>query len=377
MNRAPDFAPYPSAQAPAYTRWLAVGAGLLVMSSSASVLLRPYVEPLPMLVSVAGAMLMLILALLIRLLFFRFNQHNAECYAMAVAQEHEVWWEHHRQSAGLVEAVLLGAACTTAQHGLRLFSSEHQPPVPEKTLEGQTVRLLQVHGSDFVERERNLAILLALQWQAQRAEQPLVQPIGCYWQGSQSSWEAFVEQMARCFPKMQLPEKPQPWLGLRSLNAVIDQLQVAPAGARILCAGCQSTVAQPESLSPAGEAAVLWLLGAEEGVRLSRGEWFEVDTEPLQVVADRALQQSELTTPPDVCPSFIQPHVADLSINGWNTSQHVQDANFGALESLQAMVVQTLAAWYAQQHQVPCAWLANDPHYTLALGVVKPNDSIS
>jgi hypothetical protein len=75
--------------------------------------------------------------------------------------------------------------------------------------------------------------------------------------------------------------------------------------------------------------------------------------------------------------SFSQPDVPSLSPHGWSTKQNVQDANFGELEGLQAMVVQTLAAWYVEQHQVPGAWLANDPHHTLALGIVKPDDSNS
>ncbi|MNI97422.1 hypothetical protein D3C73_1560710 [compost metagenome] len=67
----------------------------------------------------------------------------------------------------------------------------------------------------------------------------------------------------------------------------------------------------------------------------------------------------------------------DLSVLDWNTGQHLQHANFGALQHLESMVAQTLAASYAGQHGVPCAWLANDPHYTLALGIVEPNDSRS
>jgi hypothetical protein len=112
-------------------------------------------------------------------------------------------------------------------------------------------------------------------------------------------------------------------------------------------------------------------------VRFTRGEWFLTDTEHLPTVAQRALQQSQLTAPTQICVSFSQPDVPDLGAIGWNTKQHVQDANFGALEKLQAMVALTLAAWYAEQHQMPCAWLANDPHYTLALGIVEPDESNS
>lgn len=249
-------------------------------------------------------------------------------------------------------------------------------PTPGSTPEGATIRLLQVFGDEVAERERHLANLLVLQWQAQQPEPLALQPLACYWQGSLATWQAFVEQMTKCFPEVRLPEQPEPWQGIRSLDSIIDRLQGAPAEARILCAGCQSSPPGPESLLPAGEAALLWLLGPEGGVRFSRGEWFDADTEHLVTVAERALQQGQLTAPPQCCVSFSQPGVPGLSAHGWNTSQYRQDANFGALGSLEAMVVQTLAAAYATQHQVPCAWLANDPHHTLALGIVEPDDSI-
>jgi hypothetical protein len=112
-------------------------------------------------------------------------------------------------------------------------------------------------------------------------------------------------------------------------------------------------------------------------VRLSRGEWFAADAESLASVAERASQQSELKSSAPVCVSFSQPDMPPLSVMDWNTRQHLQDANFGALQNLEAMVVQTLAAWYAEQHGVPCAWLANDPQHTLALGIVESDHADS
>ena len=377
MNTAPEFAAYPVAPAPVYSRWLAWCVALLVLSGSAGVALGSFIEPRTAVVGGALAVLVWLLALLLRVLYVRFNRHNALCYAEAAQQAGEVWWKRHREKVALIESVLLGATCSTSQHGRRLFSPDHQPPAPAKTDEGQTLRLGQVFGKEVAERERNLAILLALQWQQQRTEDSAFEPLRCYWQGSMAAWQAFVEQMARCSAQVQLPEQPEPWQGMQSLDAVIDQLQGAPATARILCAGCESSPLQQESRLPAGEAAVLWVLGPEGGVGFSRGEWFAADTDSLPAVARRALQQSELAAPTPICVTFSQPEVPDLSASGWNTRQHVQDANFGALESLQAMVVQTLAAWYVEQHQVPCAWLANDPHHTLALGIVHPHDSNS
>lgn len=373
MITAPEFADYPLVQAPVYSRWVLSGMALL----GVGIVLRSLIEPYLAVAGMACVSLAWLLALLLRVLYFRLNRHNAQNYHEAAEQVSQAWWMHRRQSVGLAESVLVSATCATPEQGQLLFSSDHQPPEPQATLEGHAIHLLQVFGNDVAERECNLAILLALQWHKQRDESSGVQPLRCYWQGSLSAWQAFIEQMALHSPQVQLPGQPEPWEGTRTLDSVIDQLQGAPASARILCAGCQSSPIQQESPLPAGEAAVLWLFGPEGGVRFSRGEWFAADTEQLCTVTERVLQQRELTAPIDVCVSFAQPTVPELPAAGWNIRQHMQDANFGTLEHLQAMVVQTLAAWYVEQHQVPCAWLANDPHHTLALGIVEPDDSIS
>ena len=45
MNTAPEFAAYPVAPAPVYSRWLAWGVALLVLSGSAGVALGSFIEP--------------------------------------------------------------------------------------------------------------------------------------------------------------------------------------------------------------------------------------------------------------------------------------------------------------------------------------------
>lgn len=374
MTPTPEFAPYPAARSPAYTRWVAGVAGLLIVLSGTNAFLDSVVELHLMVVGAVTSLLVWLFVLLLRVLFYRFNRHNARCYAETAQRIEQAWWEHHRQKAALVETVLLGPACQTQEHRQNLFNPDQSPPTPQETPEGRVLRLLQVHGGDLVERERQLGVLLALQWHEQQTEPIVLRPVHCYWQGSLESWEAFVEQVAKSCPKIELPERPEPWQGIRSLDLIIDQLQGAPSDTRILCGGCQSSPPQKDSRLPAGEAALLWLLGPEQGTSVLRGEWF-TDAESLVKVAERALQQSELHKPARVCVSFSQPEVADLPAIGWNTRKNVQDLNFGALANLQAMVAQTLAAWYAEQHGEPCAWLACDPHYTLALGIVKPHDS--
>ncbi|MNF68822.1 hypothetical protein D3C84_506880 [compost metagenome] len=375
MNQSPEFKPYPLASAPVYSRWLVSGVVLLALMSAGSEFVVLLIEPQLAAVAVVAVLLSWTLALLLRVLYYRLNRHNAQSYAEAAERVRQAWWARHRQKAALVEAVLLGAGCTRPEHRQALFNPDCQPPRPEETPEGPTIRLRQVFGSDVAERERQLAILLALHWQVQRKEFTALAPLKCYWQGSLAAWQAFVQEMALHSPQLHLPEQPEPWQGIASLNAIIDQLQGAPEEARILCGGCHCSPARQEHPMANGEAAVLWVFGPRGGVRFTRGEWFSADAESLTTVAARALQQSELQAPVPTCVSFSQPHLSDLAAIGWNTSQNLQDENFGALASLEAMVVQTLAAWHAQQHAEPCAWLANDPHHTLALGIVEADDS--
>ncbi|MFL8991178.1 hypothetical protein Q8X48_22510 [Pseudomonas sp. QLc11A] len=379
MNTAPKFDTYPLERAPDFPWWYAIGAGLFVLACAGAMQLDfgSFYNPIMRFLLIASVLAPWLLIFLLRVLFYRLNRHNSQCYAETSQQIQQAWWVRHRQTVALIEAVLVGGGSSDPEHRQALFSADHQPPAPAMTPDGATVRLLQMFGDEVVEREWQLAKLLVLQWQAQRPEPGPLQPLACYWQGSLSAWQAFVEQMGKTFAQVQLPEQPESWRGIDSLDSIIYRMQGAPSDARILCAGCQSLPARPDSRLPAGEAAVLWLFGPEGGVRFSRGEWFDADTELLPTVAERVLQQSEITSPPQACVSFSQPDVPSLSLHGWNTKQNVQDANFGDLEGLQAMVVQTLAAWYVEQHQVPCAWLANDPHHTLALGIVKPDDSNS
>jgi len=382
VRAAPEYCPYPKAQKPRYRRWFAMGALLLVLAWGAVKLIFFDGSNLPYGIwrfwttfGLVGAFAIWFLAFVLRVLHYHFGRYNAHWYLEETEQIQQDWWERHREKVALVDAVLLGPLCSTRQHGLRLFSPDHQPPVPEQTPKGAVIRLPHVSGADSVEREHQLARLLALQWSEQCGEAPVLQPLCCYWHGSLLGWQVFVEQMRECRPEFLLPESPEPWQGLRSLDSIIDRLQGAPDEIRVLCAGCQSTPPEREPLMPAGEAAVLWWLGPRGSVRFSRGEWFTAAEGELVAVAQRALQQSELEVPAPVCVSFSQADIPESAIADWNARQNLQDANFGAVADLESMVVLTLAAWYAEQHGQPCAWLANDPHHTLTLGIVEPDES--
>ncbi|WP_052760740.1 hypothetical protein [Photorhabdus thracensis] len=53
-----------------------------------------------------------------------------------------------------------------------------------------------------------------------------------------------------------LPEQPQYWRGIDTLDEMIDLLNATTGSqATILCAGCQCVVSEAESALPAGEAA--------------------------------------------------------------------------------------------------------------------------
>ncbi|WP_223466660.1 hypothetical protein [Pseudomonas sp. GL-RE-26] len=374
MKPAPKFNPYPEPREARYLRWFAVGAALLVLTRLIWIEAVDLPMNLPRFLQfiLFGALSALwLLAFLVRILVYCLDWHSARYYEKNANQVQQGWWEHHRQKVALIDTVLVGPACTNPLQRQALFSADHRPPTPQSTPGGATLKLLQVFGDDLVERERQLAKLLVLQWQAQRPDPCGLQPLACYWQGSLSAWRAFAEQMTKSFPQIELPEKPESWEGIFSLDSIIDRLHGAPADARILCAGCQSWSPGQGSHLPAGEAALLWLLGPQGGVGFTRGEWFDADTEQLPTVAERALQQSKLTSPPSVCVSFSQ---ADAPLD-WNTGQHLLDANFGALGGLEGMVVQTLAATCCELQRVPCAWVASDPNYTFVLGVMEPDDS--
>lgn len=375
MKRITEFAPYPLAPEPRYSRWFAGAVALLALLSIGSLLLRSLIAPHIVALTAGSLLLVGLLAFLLHVLYYRFSRHNAHYYGEAVARERQAWWVQHRQNAALVESVLLSASCSSPEQLDSLLDSAKQPPVARETGKGMALHLLQLFGRNAKAREQELATLLAVKWGAQRGVDQSLTLSSCYWHGSQAAWRAFAEQMAQCCPGVRLPECPHTWDGIHSLDAIIDQLQGASSNARVLCAGCHSASPDRASSMPAGEAAVLWLLGVEGDVAFTRGEWFSQADEDLATVAQRAVEQSLLETPAELCMSFSQPDAPDRAVIGWNAKPNVLDVNFGALNQLEAMVVQTLAAWYVKQHGVPCSWLASDPHFTLTLGIVRPHES--
>lgn len=375
MRPVPDYPGYKTARPPAAARWIAAAALLVLINGSITALL-PSIQNKTSLIT-AGIILSLLLAgtgWLIRLLYYRVSMHNATFYRELVEYEQQQWWMQHRQPIGLREGILLGPAATRSIDWVRVLNRDHRPPEEKKEGGGSALRLPQISATGVAAREKRLAELLIIEWQKQRSDNAFVSPQRCYWQGSNASWLAFHTQMAKTFPLILLPLQPEPWQGEASLAVIASGLAEAGPDDTMMIAGCQSVAAQPGSVMPAGESAVLWLVGQDGPVSTARGEAFSMENgDTLPAVCTRALRQSELTDPPEACPLFCQINLDALAQSGWDVSQHLQDANWGDIGSMEALTVLSLAAIYAAHHQQPCGWIARDPINTLALGIVKPN----
>lgn len=378
MKTLPEFAPYRCAAAPKIKRWVAFAAALLLLTSGGVLVLQA--QGLNNSGAIAGLffglMMLLAVCFAVRVLYYRVAQHNAEAYQQQVEQVLKRWWWEHRQPIGLVDYVLVGPAGATAAEWLRLVSRDHRLPVLQEEPDGKALRQRRTFAIDSTEREQQLARIAVLQWQAQSPQSLTQQPDHCYWLGTMPAWQAFVEQMAASFPGVTLPLSPEPWKGIESLTTMIDQLQGADSQALILCAGSRSLPSTANSTLPAGEAAAIWLLGQQGRVQFSRGEYVQPEKgETAAQAAQRAMAQSALEQPPESCFLFTQHDLPALSESGWDVNPQVQDLNWGFTGEMETMVVMTLAAVLAEQHAIPCGWVASDPLHSLALGIVKPYGS--
>jgi hypothetical protein len=377
MRPLPAYPPYRQIHAPNGKRWLAAAAALLLATVGTCILMRPPESGYGLLLG--GIFCVGVVCSVIwgaRILYYRTSLHNACLYRREIEQVQKAWWEKHRQHVALQEAVLLGPAGANVTQWHRLINRDHRQPEVRNESGGKVLRLQHSFTTDTAERETQLAKMLVLQWFEQRKSEQILRPLRCYWQGSETAWLAFSAQMALTFPKAVLPEQPILWRGEESMAAIVEELNHSAAEDTVLCAGCCSIPGSPNSELPAGEAAVLWLLGKTGKVQFSRGEVFDADIdESIVSVARRTLIQSEIEQPPDSSFLFSQNDIPDLNKTGWNITQHVQDLNWGSLAELESMVVQTLAAFFAERNDLPCGWLARDPHHTLALGIVKPYGS--
>lgn len=374
MKAIPLFPLYRQASPPRFKRWLGAGAGLVLLVSNIVALIRPEVGDISALYAlIPGLAALWLLCLLFRWLFYRFARHNAWIYQQQVEWVQQQWWRKHRQQISLVDYVLVGPLGSTPDVWLKVINQLHSRPKPIREKSGQAVRLSCSPVSDIEQQEIQLAKMAVNKWQGQRQDPLKCIPLHCYWLGSAAAWQGFAAQMAERFPDVELPEQPQPWLGIDTLDEMVDLLNTTKdQHATILCAGCQCVDSEAESALPAGEAAFIWLLKKQGNVCFTRGEFFcSQSDEKVVDVAARTLVQADISQPPETCFLFSQPDTSSLEQLGWNITQHQQDLNWGNIGGMEAVVVQTLAAISAENTGQPCGWLARDPQHTLAFGIVK------
>ncbi|MEE3663624.1 hypothetical protein V2I52_17045 [Brenneria sp. g21c3] len=374
MTPLPDFPPYAQAGKPLGKRWLSAGGVYLSLVAIGAVLLpeENINAGLFFAVVLIGAMAGL-LCFVLRLLYYQLACHNAQTYQRHANQLIQQWWEQHRQWAALSEAVLIGAAGTTSSHWRRLLKHAHAMPTARIESAGKAIRLLRSFSLTREERECQLARTAAIQWHEQYGADPGADLLCCYWLGSEQSWISFSEQLQKLSPKIVLPGQPEKWNGVSGLNEAISRLNSAGDDAAILYAGSQSMPASASLTLPAGEAAFVWLLKKNGKVKLYRGEYHQPELkEDIATAASRAIKQARSDHIPEDCFLFSQADMTVLEKTGWPLNQYIQDGNWGYTGEIEQVIVQTLAALRCEITEQPVGWIAGDPQYPLALGIVKP-----
>lgn len=370
MRAEPEFPNWKMAKPPDVRKWLTAGAALILLSGSI-LLLRGVSGSGMMLTAMLPIMAIASILWLCRLVYYRASVHHRNTWNREIAGAKDNWWELHRSSFALRETILIGAAGSETEDWLRVLDREQRPPTERQEAEGKTFRIARTFSGDMAAREQQLARALVLQWKKTSAE-PETTFSTCFWLGSNVAWQAFHSQMKISFPLAILPAFPEPWEGEGSLSRIAAIIRKNEA-TKILVAGCESRPARANSVLPAGDAAALWLIGADGPVLMNRGEVFDADRETAGEVCERALKQSDLKDVPDSCILFSHPEYPNLAASGWNLTHHLQDNYWGNVGRMEPLVVISLAALFAQHQEQPCCWIAADPHHTLASGIVKPH----
>ncbi|UAN34010.1 hypothetical protein KGP22_15785 [Enterobacter sp. JBIWA005] len=376
VRAIPTFPRYRLAKPPVAKRWLGVIAALVLLSGLIAAMVRQSADANAsiILISMVGMVLLGGIFWFVRTIFFRLSVHHSHTWDREAENVRRHWWEIHRRQFALKDIVLIGPAGAELYDWLRVIKREHQAPSFRQESMGKSLRIARSFSSDPIEREKQLAQMLVLQWKRQRGKEFLVSPEKYFWLGSPEAWQAFVAQLIESFPGITPPELPELWQGEKTLSLLANVLADNKQQANFLIAGCQSLSPTSDSTRPAGECAVLWLAGSQGDVTLSRGEFFDPsDSESLQHVALRAEKQSELHESPERCILFSHPEQPQLAACGWNVTHNIQDDYWGDPGKLDALVVISLAAITAKSETKPCGWIASDPFHTLALGIVKPH----
>jgi hypothetical protein len=343
-----------------YVEWMLVGLGLMGLLACIAVFIPwdGYVLMLAAMVAVPlfAVWLIVFVVLPLAFLLLRYAKQRAPyAFEEAEGQIQRDWGVRDRYKAALVEAVLVEASGTPREGRQVSISPYHQAGKPKENPEWLAIHSVQVSGFDCAEREQQLAVLLAKQWHERQAVSAELQPLRCYWLGSRVAWQAFAKQMTQVRPTLQLPEQPDPWQGIDSLYSIIDQLQGAPVGTRILCAGCHSSPRHSGNGHPEKDEALLWLFGPEGKLFFSLDEWLVSASENLPSGAVQLPQLSTDHLPAQICVSLADCYLPRLFDRGWHNRARMNDAKVETLEDLPDMVSTTRAAWEVVRHGTPCA----------------------
>ncbi|MCS3473133.1 hypothetical protein M2401_006901 [Pseudomonas sp. JUb42] len=372
MSKMPEFDPYPAARPPRYGWWFASLIVLLVILANLPWEGYGGMVLLPLSIVVLGLWL---IAFLVEIWAYSANHHDAQRFAKQVKQLKLDWQARYRRKAALVEAVLVEVTCSTVEVSQDLFGPYRQPANPAEPRDWIATHYGAVSGVDNAEHERQAAKLLAVQWSVQQAEPVVLQPLRCYWLGSQDSWEAFAEEMAQVCPEVRLPAHPEPWQGIGSLYAIIDQLQGAPDDAFIFCGGCQSLPTLAHSPQPEKAAALLWIFGAEGRLLFSRGEWLVPAAQGAAPMVQSQPHQYGRTALDQICVSFAEPYVPRPYDIDWRRRKDKEGSNIETLDDLPDMISMTQAALSIVRRRRVASWRGRYPQRPPVLGIVMPNDS--
>ncbi|WP_052760741.1 hypothetical protein [Photorhabdus thracensis] len=201
MKTRPLFPPYRQASPPRFKRWLAAGAGGVLLVSNLVALIRPEIDD-------ASALYAMIP-----------DWRRYGCYVCYSAGCFTVLpgitpgFISNRLSgcgnvggANIVSRWRWRTGCWSGPLGitpdvwLSVINQSHCRPEPLREKTGPAVRLLRSFVSDSEQREIQLAKMAVNQWRSQHQESLKCTPLHCYWLGSAAVWQGFAAQMAVRFP---------------------------------------------------------------------------------------------------------------------------------------------------------------------------------
>ncbi|HBW4685060.1 TPA: hypothetical protein ME922_005207, partial [Klebsiella pneumoniae] len=276
VRAIPTFPRYRLAKPPVAKRWLGGGAALVLLSGIIAAMAgKSGANTSIILFCMVGMVLLGGVVWFVRTIFFRLSVHHSHTWEREAENERRHWWEIHRRQFALKDIVLIGPAGAEFSDWLRVIKREHQAPLVRQESLGKSLRIARSFSSALIEREKQLAQMLVLQWKRQRGKELFVSPEKYFWQGSPEAWQAFVAQLIESFPGITAPELPEIWQGEKTLSLLANVLADKKQLVNFLIAGCQSLSPASDSTRPDGECAVLWLAGNQGDVTLSRGEFFE------------------------------------------------------------------------------------------------------